>query len=89
MSKKSNPQEPHSGHPASRYKLRVAGVIPRDWENRLGSFRIAHEEATEPPTTSTLMGPVTDQADLLGVLNTLYELRLRLISVEALETETS
>ena len=89
MSNRSNVQEPDPKHPASLCRLRVAGVIPPDWENRLGSIRVAHEEATEPPATTTLMGPVTDQAALLGVLNTLPDLRLRLISVECLDTETS
>jgi hypothetical protein len=37
----------------------------------------------QPPVT-TLMGELSDQAALAGVLNTLYELHLPLLSVECL-----
>lgn len=34
---------------------------------------------------TTLSGPLIDQAALLGVINTLYDLHLTLLSVERLE----
>ena len=34
-----------------------------------------------------LMGAVRDQAELIGIINTLYELRLPLLLVEAVDTE--
>ncbi len=70
------------------YRLRIAGVIPDGWEGRLGCLRVVHEEGPEPKTTTTLMGAVTDQAELLGVLNTLHELRLPLLLVEAIDLES-
>ena len=70
------------------YRLRIAGVIPDGWEGRLGCLRAVHEEGPEPRTTTTLMGPVTDQADLLGILNTLHELHLTLLLVEAMDVES-
>ncbi len=42
-----------------------------------------HESEAEPPM-STLLGELVDQAALAGVLNTLYELHLPVISVELL-----
>jgi hypothetical protein len=71
---------------ASLYRLRVAGVLPESWEDRLGCFRFVHEGATEPLTT-LLMGRVKDQAELIGVINTLYGLHMPLISVECLDAE--
>ena len=73
--------------PASIYRLRIAGAIPAGWEERLGCLRVVQEEGSESPTTTTLMGAVKDQAELLGVLNTLHELRLPLLLVEAIDLE--
>lgn len=53
------------------------------WSERLGGFVITSNEDTEyGSAVTTLEGSVIDQAALLGILNTLYELRLPLISVE-------
>ena len=87
MSNNPHSQNPESRHPASFYKLRVAGVVPDGWQGRLGRLRVVHEEGTEQQTSTTLMGEVTDQADLLGILNTRHELRLALLLVEAMEVE--
>jgi len=88
VSSTSTSQDSNSRHPASLYRLRVAGVVPNGWEDRLGCLRVVHEEGSGPQTTTTLMGAVTDQADLLGILNTLHELRLALLLVEAMDTES-
>lgn len=74
--------------PASIYRLRIAGVIPDGWEERLGCLRAVREEGPEPQTVTTLMGAVTDQSDLLGILNTLHELHLTLLLVEAMDMES-
>ena len=42
-----------------------------------------HSPAAEPVVT-TLLGELSDQAALVGVLNTLYELHLLVLSVERL-----
>lgn len=53
------------------------------WSDRLGGLEIASTEDAEfGGTITTLEGNVLDQAALLGILNTLNELRLPLISVE-------
>ena len=55
------------------------------WSDRLGGLAITSREDAEfgGPVT-TLEGRVLDQAALLGILNTIYEHRLPLISVECL-----
>lgn len=75
-------------NPASFYRLRVTGTVPAGWEGRLGCLRIVQEEVAGLDKITTLMGAVSDQADLLGVLNTLQQLHLPLLLVEAVDIES-
>ena len=77
--------ESGAGDPATLYRLRVGGVVPPGWENRLGGLQVVQEEASKLEDTTTLIGEMTDQAELLGVLNTLHQLQLALLLVEAIE----
>jgi hypothetical protein len=63
------------------YQIRVQGRIDPDWSDRLAgmALRLTTEEGCPPVTT--LEGELSDQAALLGVLNTLYELHLPLLLV--------
>jgi hypothetical protein len=63
------------------YQIKVQGRIDPNWSDRMAGMqiRIAQEQAN-PPITK-LEGEVSDQAALLGVLNSLYELHLPIISV--------
>ena len=67
-------------HPAT-YQISVQGRIDPDWSDRLAGMTIGliTEEASPPVTT--LDGELSDQAALLGVLNSLYELHLPVLSV--------
>jgi hypothetical protein len=88
MTKNSPGLEGHNPKQSgSLYRLRIGGVLPESWEDRLGCLRIVHEEGTEPLTKTTLMGAVKDQSDLLGILNTLHGLRLPLLYLECLDAE--
>jgi hypothetical protein len=62
--------------------------LDESWSERLGGFRITTGSLKdqEGPVTE-LVGKVRDQAELSGVLETLYELHLKLLSVELLEDE--
>jgi hypothetical protein len=53
----------------------------------LGGLQVVREEADESSDQTLLMGAVRDQAELLGILNTLHELRLPLLLVEAVDTD--
>jgi len=65
------------------YRIRVLGFLDERFSERLGGLRISqcglkgHEE-----TVTELVGRVRDQAELAGLLNSLYELHLTLRSVE-------
>jgi hypothetical protein len=66
------------------YRISVQGRIPARWCDRLEGMAITERSPeTEAPVT-TLLGELADQAALVGVLNTLYELHLPMLSVERL-----
>jgi hypothetical protein len=67
------------------YRIRVLGLLDESWSERLGGLRIAacSQKDQEGPVTE-LVGKVRDQAELAGLLNSLYELHLTLLSVECL-----
>jgi hypothetical protein len=63
--------------------IRVRGALDSWWSDRLGGLRIGPSEppaARDGPTTE-LRGELLDQAALMGVLTTLYELGLPLLQV--------
>ena len=59
------------------YRIKVQGVVPKGWTDRLGGLGIVSVTAA----TTTLEGWLPDQAALSGVLDTLYQLRLPLLEV--------
>jgi hypothetical protein len=65
--------------------IRVRGALSSDWSHRLGGLRIMVICAGRH-TITELAGRLTDQAALHGVLSTLYELGLPLLSVECTST---
>ena len=77
----------HSGfdRPAT-YRIGVQGRIPPRWRDRLEGMAITERAAGADPPVTTLVGELADQAALAGVLNTLIELHLSVVSVERLST---
>ena len=67
------------------YRIRVQGKLDESWFDRLGNMAITPERAADKPSVSILVGHLPDQAALSGVLNTLYEMHLPLLSVENLD----
>jgi len=55
--------------------------------DRMSGMRISHQTQEDGPIVSTLEGQLLDQAALFGVLVSLYNMRLPLISVECTENE--
>ena len=62
------------------YRIKVKGVVPESWIERLGGMQIVAITSGD----STLEGRLPDEAALKGVLDTLYELRLSLVEVTCL-----
>lgn len=62
------------------YEIRVQGVLSESWSERLSGMRIVVSTEEDNPVT-LLSGHLVDQAALMGVMNTLYDLRLPILSV--------
>jgi len=69
----------------ANYQICVQGQIDPNWSDLLGGMAICQAIVEEEPPAITLEGELSDQVALLGVLNTLYEQHLTLISVKRLE----
>ncbi len=63
---------------AATYRIRINGRLDESWSVRLGGLAITDGGAN----VTTLTGPLRDQSELIGVLNTLHLLRLTVTSVE-------
>jgi hypothetical protein len=86
MWSKEGKEMPTSKYPVDQpatYRIRVYGTLDARWSGRLGDMRIAHPD--DPAGQTVLTGELTDQAALLGVLNSLYSLHLFLLNVEHIE----
>ncbi len=68
------------------YRIRVRGEVPARWSSRLEGMSMTVETSAGRPIT-TLTGELDDQASLTGVLRTLYELHLPVLSVECLRAK--
>ena len=66
------------------YRIRVRGRVPASWSSRLEGMAVTIYSADTGPWVTSLVGELSDQADLAGVLNTLYGLHLPVLSVECL-----
>jgi hypothetical protein len=67
------------------YRIRIQGKLDESWADQLAGVAITANPATNKPPVTILGGHLADQAALSGILNTLYELRLPLLSVENLD----
>ncbi len=70
------------------YRIRVQGPVDSAWSDILGGMHISKDSITEKETVTALVGFLTDQAALSGVLKTLYDLRIPLLSVENLDEKS-
>ena len=69
------------------YRIKVQGCLDDSWADRLAGMTITTSSQGDQAPVTTLVGLLRDQAELSGVLNTLYELHLSLLAVEILTDE--
>ena len=67
------------------YRIRVRGHLEAKWSERLEGMNITDLQHVDREDETVLVGRLTDQAALAGVLNTLYEQHLPVLSVDCLE----
>lgn len=70
---------------STNYRIKVQGRLDEKWSDRLGGMRITVDRSSGQSPVTKLEGRLRDQAALAGVLNTLYELHLPVLSVVCLE----
>ena len=69
---------------SAEYKIRVQGELDETWSDRLGGMDITIDRSGPDTPVTTLLGLLSDQAALSGVMETLYELHLRVLDVTCL-----
>jgi hypothetical protein len=69
------------------YPIEVDGKVDESWSDRLAGMRIITSSQGDQGVVTTRVGRLRDQTELSGVLNSLYELHLPLLSVENLDEE--
>jgi hypothetical protein len=67
------------------YEIRVRGELDRDWQSWFSGLAVTVTAAADRPPTTTLVGPVADQAALRGILCRLWDLNLVLLSARCME----
>jgi hypothetical protein len=70
---------------SARYRIVVKGALDEKRSGRLGGMTISTRRTDDGTRISQLEGKLADQAALTGVLNTLYDMQLPVLSVECLE----
>jgi len=69
------------------YRIEVDGHLAESWSECLAGMRITIRKRSDQTAMTTLIGRLKDQAELSGVLNSLYDLRLSILKVEVVNDE--
>ena len=84
MTTSGRSKQPEHGQPRT-YRITVRGLLEKSWASRLADMNITGSSRGDERET-VLIGRLQDQAALFGVLNTLYELHLPVLSIELLDS---
>jgi hypothetical protein len=87
MPKENNTKSYHFVRPAN-YRIEVEGHVAESWSDSLAGMRITSRKRLDQTTVTTLVGRLRDQAELSGVLNSLYDLHhLSILKLEVVSDE--
>ena len=70
---------------SASYRVRVQGHLDDSWSDRLGGMVLTRAFTADKQPMTILIGHLSDQAALSGVMNALYNLHLPVFSVELLD----
>jgi hypothetical protein len=70
------------------YQIKIDGVLPDSWSDWFNGLLAETQTAANGSITTTLTGPVVDQAALHGILDRIRDLNLKLIAVTELDPQT-
>jgi hypothetical protein len=77
----------HTFDSPGKYYIQVEGFLDESRSEYLGGMNITNHIREDNQYVTELVGILRDQAELAGVLNTLYEMHLTLLSVEFMDDE--
>lgn len=69
------------------YRICIMGTLDKKYSDYYGGMTIEHNMVLDQYRMTTLTGRLSDQAALIGVINSLYDLGCPLISVECIEAQ--
>ena len=67
------------------YRINVLGTLDKKWSDYCGGMMIEHDILLDQYPMTTLTGRLIDQAALIGVLNSLYDMGCSILFVECVE----
>jgi hypothetical protein len=73
-------------HGPAIYEIHVRGHLDEKWSDQLGGLQITSTQAASGQKETIIVGRLVDQAALTGVLHTLYELHLPVVSVQCVDS---
>ena len=74
---------------SATFSIHVEGLLDESWSERFAGMKIKSKERKNLPPVSMLNRHLTDQAELLGVLDALYNLRITFMAVERLDAPST
>lgn len=81
MSLSNNPMDIIFEGPAT-YRITVKGRINEHDSQYLGGMHVINNDNEVETKTTIITGEVKDQAELMGILNNIYELHIPILSME-------
>jgi len=67
------------------YRIRIQGILDKNLSDYYGGMTIEQEGEPKHYAITMLMGKLSDQSALIGVLNSLHDIGYPILSVEYLE----
>ena len=67
------------------YRIRISGFLDVSWADRFGGLNISEKKDPKGNLETVLVGRLADQSELSGILNTLHDSQMPVLSVECLE----
>ena len=69
------------------YRICIGGTLDKKYSDYYGGMMIEHDIVLDQYPVTILSGRMVDQAALIGVINSLYDIGCPLLSVECVEAQ--
>jgi hypothetical protein len=74
-------------HGPAIYRICIRGRLDARWSERIGGMQVTETRGSDGAPETILVGRLADQAALSGILNTLYEMHLPVLSADCIDSE--